>query len=74
MIKAKVRSDASSWWAARHKILAMITESKPVNAKAKKVKVKNAVKKKKMAKGEKAIKGKKAAKSKRAAKAKKVKR
>ncbi len=74
MAKAKVRSATSSWWAARHKILAETKKGKPVKAKAKNVKVKNAVKRKKMVKGQKAIKGKKAAKSKRSAKAKKVKR
>ncbi len=74
MVKIKVKSAASSWWAARHKILAEIKGSKQVRAKAKNVKVKHVVKGKKMVKGQKAIKQKKAAKSKKVTKAKKTKR
>ncbi len=73
--KTMGKSQASSWWAQRHKILASIIESKPTRPKMRKVKARNAARKaarpKRMVKAKKVVKTKRAAMTKKVAKPKK---
>ncbi len=71
--KTMGKSQASSWWAQRHKILARITESEPTRQrKIKTRKVKAKIKPKRIVKVMKVAKTKKVAMTKKAAKPKKT--
>lgn len=69
--KTMGKSQASSWWAQRHKILASIIESKPTRPKMRKVKARKAARPKRMVKAKKVVKTKRAAMTKKVAKPKK---
>jgi len=73
MVKIKVKSAASSWWAERSKILAEIRKAKPVRARAKPEKVKVNAKQKRLV-AKKPVKAKKVKKANNTKKATKIKK